>query len=57
MMNYLNKYCDLNEILVARDDISVYLVVSIYIYRFLSNFTDINIIVSYETRNIHKSFL
>lgn len=57
MMNYLNKYCDRYEILVARDDLSVCLVVSIYIYRFLSNLTDITIIISYETHNIHKSFL
>ena len=57
MMNYLNKYCDRYEILVARDDLSVCLVVSIYIYRFLSNLTYITIIISYETHNIHKSFL
>lgn len=57
MMNYLNKYCDRYEILVARDDLSVCLVVSIYIYRFLSNLTDITIIISYETHNIHKSYL
>ena len=56
-MNYLNKYCDRYEILVARDDLSVCLVVSIYIYRFLSNLTYITIIISYETHNIHKSFL
>lgn len=57
MMSYLNQYYDLYEILVARDDISVYLVVSIYVYRFLTNSTDVTIIISYKTQYIYKSFL
>lgn len=57
MMRYLNQYYDLYEILVARDDISVYLVVSIYVYRFLTNSTDVTIIISYKTQYIYKSFL
>lgn len=56
-MSYLNQYYDLCEILVARDDISVYLVVSIYVYRFLTNSTDVTIIISYKTQYIYKSFL
>lgn len=57
MMSYLNQYYDLCEILVARDDISVYLVISIYVYRFLTNSTDVTIIISYKTQYIYKSFL
>lgn len=57
MMSYLNQYYDLYEILVARDDISVYLVISIYVYRFLTNSTDVTIIISYKTQYIYKSFL